>query len=288
MVGMFLTSRLASADWQVTAFSRRAGHHAPCDRVVWQRLPHPGCSHFELNTPEQITAHWICVAPIWAVPEHFDFMRAHGIQRLVVLSSTSRFTKHDSHDSYEQATASRLAQSEAQVQTWALQYGVQWTILRPTLIYALGQDKNVSAIAHFIRRFGFFPLIGKATGLRQPVHAADVADACVAAMQTPRTANHAYNISGSEALTYRAMVERIFHILGRRSRFVKLPVWSFRLAISLARLWPRYRNYSVAMAERMNRDLAFDYHDAAEDFGFQPRGFLLDPAVGAKAYYYKK
>jgi len=38
---------------------------------------------------------------------------------------------------------------------------------------------------------------------------------------------------------------------------------------------PRYRNWSSAMAERMNRDLMFDHFEATRDFGFEPRAFVL-------------
>ncbi len=61
--------------------------------------------------------------------------------------------------------------------------GVEWVILRPTLIYGHGRDKNITEIARFIRRFGFFPLLGKANGLRQPIHVEDVAEACFAALR---------------------------------------------------------------------------------------------------------
>ena len=82
----------------------------------------------------------------------------------------------------DQEIACFLEQGEDALRKWAELNRVQWVILRPTLIYGYGQDKNVSEIARFVRRFGFFPLIGKAQGLRQPVHADDVAEACKAAL----------------------------------------------------------------------------------------------------------
>jgi nucleoside-diphosphate-sugar epimerase len=221
--------------------------------------------------------YWICVAPIWVLPEYFSLLEAQGARRVVVLSSTSRFTKDSSSDRQEQAIALRLAEAEAQVQAWAQSRGVEWVVLRPTLIYGLGRDKNVSEIARFIRRFEFFPLFGKAHGLRQPVHAADVAGACVAALQMPGCANRAYNISGGETLRYSDMVARIFAAVGRRPRLLTVPLWIFKLAITTARLLPKYRQWSVAMAERMNRDLVFDHSDAVRDFGFNPRTFTLGP-----------
>ncbi len=111
--------------------------------------------------------------------------------------------------------------------------------------------------------------------MRQPIHAEDVAAACVSALQAPDAANRAYNISGGETLTYREMVARVFAALGRRPRLLTVPLWVFRLAVSVLPCLPRYRQWSAAMAERMNRDLVFDHTEAARDIGFKPRYFAL-------------
>jgi len=219
---------------------------------------------------------WICVAPIWGLPEHFPMLETYGARRVVVLSSTSVFVKGDSSDPGEQAVARRLAEGERALRAWAEARGVEWVILRPTLIYARGRDKNIAEIARFIRRFSFFPLFGKAMGLRQPVHAEDVAAACVAALSSP-AANRAYNLSGGETLPYREMVSRVFVALRRRPRLVTIPLAGFRLAVACLRVFPRYRHWSAAMAERMNRDLVFEHTDAARDMGFSPRPFRPGP-----------
>jgi nucleoside-diphosphate-sugar epimerase len=199
-----------------------------------------------------------------------------GVRNVVALSTTSRFIKHDSSDPEEQAIAMRLADAEAQMQVWAERHGVEWIILRPTLIYGLGRDKNVSEIVRFVRRFGFFPLFGEAKGLRQPIHVQDVASACIAALDSSVTANRAYNLSGAESLTYREMVTRIFEALNRPVRLLPVPLLAFRFAVSILRFLPRYRHWSSAMAERMNSDLVFDHSEATRDFGFKPRPFLLN------------
>lgn len=279
LVGACLLPLLTSTGWRVTAYSRRTVGRAG-DGVVWRKL-----ASSELPSPpaplplagEGSVCFWVCVAPIWVLPEHFALLEAHGARRVVVLSSTSRFTKDDSSDPEEQAVARRLAEAEARVQAWAESRGVEWVILRPTLIYGLGRDKNIAEIARFIRRFGFFPLFGKADGLRQPIHAEDVAGACMAALQAPAVANRAYNLSGGETIAYRDMAVRVFAALGRCPRLLPVPLFSFRAAVALFRLLPRYRHWSVAMAERMNRDLVFDHGEAAKDLAFKPRAFVLLP-----------
>jgi nucleoside-diphosphate-sugar epimerase len=256
---------LREAGWRVVAFSRQAVESGL--GVEWRRLPFTECV-------EEIS-HWICLAPIWVLPDYFALIEACGARRVVVLSSTSCFTKVVSDDTAENAIATKLIDGEARMQAWAESRGIEWVILRPTLIYGFGRDKNISEIARFIRRFGFFPVLGMAKGLRQPIHAEDVATACASALQVSVVQGRSYNISGGETLTYRDMVVRVFSALGRSPHFLTVPLWVFRLAVLMLRRLPRYRQWSAAMAGRMNQDLVFDHTEASRDLGFKPRGVRL-------------
>jgi nucleoside-diphosphate-sugar epimerase len=263
LVGECVSSLLIQAGHNVFAFTRKANPSPPDP------------SQTKPIANQATIANWVCVAPIWVLPDYFSLLEAHGARRLVVLSSTSRFTKDDSTDVQEQAIAQRLLKGEEQVKAWAQNHKVEWVILRPTLIYGYGRDKNITEIMAVIRRFGFFPLFGSAQGLRQPIHAQDVASACLSALNAAHISNRAYNISGSETLTYRDMVARIFIALNRPVRLFPVPLNAFRLAVAILKWLPRYRNWTPAMAERMNRDLVFDHSDATRDFGFKPRPFEL-------------
>jgi nucleoside-diphosphate-sugar epimerase len=303
LVGECLTSLLVKEGHEVIVFSRNSAECKNEKGVTWlqidqhqyaknfsqdlsqqhpqqypqkpQKVPlqHPQQSKHPLH--QSNISNWLCVAPIWILPDYFNMLEAYGVRRIIALSSTSRFTKDDSSDPEDQATAHRLADAEQRVEAWAQACGVEWVVLRPTLIYGYGRDKNIAEIIRVIRRFGFFPLFGKAQGLRQPIHAQDVAAACVAALRTKKVANRAYNISGAETLTYRDMVARIFHALKQPVRLFTVPLLVFRMAVAMLRCLPRYRKWTPAMAERMNRDLVFDHSDATRDFGFKPRSFIL-------------
>lgn len=261
LVAECLLPLLAAAGWQVIEFSSR-------------RSDRPDAS----RRPEHPVPSWICVAPIWVLPDHAGLLESNGVRRIVALSSTSRFTKDASPDADERQLALQLAEGEKWLAAWASAKGIEWVILRPTLIYGRGRDKNIAEIAAFIRRFGFFPLFGPAAGLRQPVHAEDVAAACVAALARPKGAGRAYDLSGGETLSYREMVRRVFVAMGLGPRLLSVPLWLFRIAVALLRPWPRYRHWSAAMAERMGRDLVFDHGEAARDLGFAPRPFVPAPA----------
>lgn len=172
--------------------------------------------------------------------------------------------------------AKRLADNEERLESWTRKEKLTFTILRPTLVYSPGRDRNISVITAFIRRFAFFCVFGAARELRQSVHAQDVASACVAALSAQAAVNKCYNISGGEIITYREMVCRIFSALGRKSRFVKIPLWLFRLAIFILRILPPFRRWSAAMAQRMNQDMVFDHAEASLDLNFPPRKFQVN------------
>lgn len=270
LVGRYVLALLEREQCKVIAFSRQAQYGADSGTIRWQQLN-------KLAGPEPVPpiSLWICVAPIWVLPHYFALLQACGARKVIALSSTSCFTKSHSDDLQEQRLASQLRDAEVRVEDWALHHQVDWGILRPTLIYGDERDKNIAEIARFIRRFGFFPVFGRAMGLRQPVHAEDVAMACVRAVQAPKVCRHAYNLSGGETLPYRDMVARVFSALNRRPRLLTVPLWVFRIAVLLLRCLPRYRKWSAAMAQRMNQDLVFDHGDATRDLGFAPRAFLL-------------
>lgn len=271
LVGDFLLPLLAQKGWRVAAFSRRQ-HAEPEPGIEWRRLG--PLMDAESNAPEIIRA-WVSVAPIWVLSEYFGLLEACGARTVVALSSTSIVTKQLSHNSVEQSMAQALHEGEIRLIAWARERGIRCIILRPTLIYGGGRDKNIAEVARFILRFGFFPLLGTAVGQRQPIHAADVAQACAAVLQSPETLQESYQLSGGETLPYREMVCRIFQLLGRRPIMPKLPLWAFRFGVLALRWLPRFRHWNIAMAERMNRDQVFDHADAARDFGFAPRRFEL-------------
>lgn len=272
-VGTSLMQRLTELPMTVVAFTRHNTRKSS-QRVEWRKLESELPFSQKINTDCAIPL-WVCLAPIAILPKYFNLLETHGVQRLVVLSSTSRFTKQGSSDLSEQLLVRHVAEAEARTQEWAERCGIEWIILRPTLIYGSGQDRNIAEITRFIRRFGFFPVLGKACGLRQPIHVQDVAGACLSALQSTTVTNRAYNISGAETLPYSEMVTRIFTMLGKKPRLVSIPLWMFSAAVFAARGIPRYRKWSSAMAERMNCDMVFDHSEIKRDFEFQPRKFML-------------
>jgi nucleoside-diphosphate-sugar epimerase len=213
-------------------------------------------------------------AQIGLLPAWIERFHIRGVTRIIAFGTTSIFTKVNSGSASERKDMEVFRRAERQIADKCLQLGIKYTIFRPTLIYG-GRfgDRNVSDIARIISRFGFFPLCGHGDGLRQPVHAADLADACLLACDSPATFNRSYDLAGGERLPYRMMVDRIFARMDCKPRFVRVPGWLFSLAIGAVRMHPRYRHLTADMAGRMHQHMVFDISEAENDFGYSPRTF---------------
>lgn len=264
LIGGYLLARLRALDITPIAVSRRP----PEDEVCWldADLSDPRLVD---GLPPVVTV--FSLSPIWLLPQALPALKARGMERLVAFSSTSRFSKAESPVAAERAVAQALIDAEAAIEAWCDDNGVAWTILRPTLIYAEGRDGNISRLAALIRRLRVLPLSGAGQGLRQPVHADDLAAGAVLAAGAATTEGRAYNLVGGETLTYRVMAERVFAGLGRRPLIVPLPPGLFALALRLAA--PLLPGATTAMGDRMARDLTFDDAEARRDFGWSPRDF---------------
>ena len=278
LIGHFLLSRLRTAGYSQHAISRsqqktsESGWHTIKDSLKTTTPP--------LDNADVL----IHLGPLRILPDLLDDFAILGGKRLIAFSSTSRFSKLKSGSLSERTMAQELIAAEEVVTSQCDKLGIHWTIFRPTLIYGAGLDKNVSSITRFIKRFSFFPLVGKGSGLRQPVHADDLATACLNAIKQQQTYNKAYDLVGGETLTYKEMVERIFNALNKTPRFIAIPLPLFRVAMKCISFFPRYSHLTPDMADRMNHPLCFNSDAAKKDFGYKNRGFTplqedLDPKL---------
>jgi nucleoside-diphosphate-sugar epimerase len=212
-----------------------------------------------------------CTVDAVMLPAALPYLFNASLKRIVVFSSTSVLTKIDSEIVAERQMWQNLADAEQKIVAACEQRNIEWTILRPTLIYAEGRDQNITPLSRLIRRFGVMPAVGGASGLRQPVHAEDLAIGAVAAASSASAANKFYSLPGGETLTYREMVGRIFDGLRQPRRAVPVPAYLWRAVFAFVK--PLFPGANVAMGTRMMVDMTFDCSPAKQDFGWNPRMF---------------
>jgi nucleoside-diphosphate-sugar epimerase len=150
---------------------------------------------------------------------------------------------------------------------------LDYTILRPTMIYGSRQDRNYSKMINFIKKRGFFIIFGSGNNLIQPIYIGDVAEAVSLVIKNPKTFKKSYEICGKEPIKYKDMLEIAKDKLKKPFKIVKLPLKLSKVCVNIYnKIFPQ-SELKPDMIERMEIDKAYSYEEASKDFGFSPISF---------------
>lgn len=114
--------------------------------------------------------------------------------------------------------------------------GLDWTILRPSLIFGPG-DRFAVEFADWMRRGVPIPLIGKGDYQLMPVSRNDLCRGMVEIIENDASFGQTYNIGGPLRQTYLEILRVIEKAAGRKARLVKVPA---PLIIAGARILGRF------------------------------------------------
>jgi nucleoside-diphosphate-sugar epimerase len=186
-----------------------------------------------------------------------------GIKRAVFISTTAIFTQLKA-SSKKVRVAAELA-----IETSGLDY----TILRPTMIYGTSRDRNMWRLIKFMRLSPIVPIFGDGKYLQQPIYVDDVAAAILGCLKADVTIGKSYNIAGKRALTYNEVIDTIAKAMNKR-------VWKLHIpskpVVGLLKLFEKIHIPFPIKAEqvlRLNENKDFSYAEAGRDFGFSPLSF---------------
>ena len=208
------------------------------------------------------------VAGIQYAPQAISASRRAGVGRLLVVGSTSV------HSAYEFRSGMRK-EMEALVRG----SGLDWTIVRPSMIYGSERDKNMHKLLRFLDRSPVFPMFGSGENLWQPVYYEDLAHGTLAALEMGP--GESYDLPGAEPLTYAKMVETAARALGRRARVLKMPLEPVRLGLRAAEAVRLPLPVKSEQVLRLREDKAYPIEEARRILGYAPRGF--EEGIGLEA-----
>jgi uncharacterized protein YbjT (DUF2867 family) len=192
-----------------------------------------------------------------------------GLDRAVFISTTAVTTTLPGR-----SKAVRLA-AEEEIRRSRL----SWTILRPTMIYGAAGDRNLSRLLTLLARLRrapvplVVPVPGGGRQLQQPVHAADLAEGVLAAVERPAAVGHSYDLAGPEPLTFAELLRGSAAAIGCRVHLAPVPLAP---VVALTRGYERISRrprIRVEQWQRIAEDKAFPIAAAASDLDYLPRPF---------------
>lgn len=273
-VGRFLLERLRADARRVNAVTRRpmTMPAQPDALIDW--------SSFDLwvDRAPTFAELMISVGPLDAMVHWLSRIETPNLRTLVALSSMSVESKRDAIDAEERALASRIVAAESQLIALCDKRNIRWTILRPTLIWGTGMDHSLTPLYQFAHRYRIAPVPMAVGGLRQPVHADDVAQACLQSLAHDVAANQIIPVGGGEVLSVSAMWRRVI----TAAKATRLPM-PRALLMPLTHLLSARGASLRASWQRWNQDQIAPMHPALNAFGLHrkpfhptPRDFAVD------------
>ncbi|TCJ38752.1 FkbM family methyltransferase [Parafrankia sp. BMG5.11] len=192
-----------------------------------------------------------------------DAARQSGIERAVFVSTTGVFTTLDPPTKQIRIAAEDTIRTS----------GLDWTIIRPTMIYGGPDDRNMCRLLALLRRTPVLPVPGGGCHLHQPVHVDDLADLLLRAVGSDAALGRAFDVAGPEPLPFREIVREAASALGRHVTCIPLPTAP---AVTLTAVCERLTSHPWLKAEQITRlteDKAFPIEDARQSLGYAPRSF---------------
>jgi nucleoside-diphosphate-sugar epimerase len=150
---------------------------------------------------------------------------------------------------------------------------IDYTILRPSMIYGTPRDRNLVRLLRWIDHRPLVPLPAGGRTLQQPVHVDDLCSAILAALDRPAAARAEYDVGGPEPLPLAEIVRHAALALGRPARVVPVPLGPAHGLAVLCRSLGLPFPVRPEQVLRLEESKAVDIGPARRDLGFDPRPF---------------
>ena len=192
--------------------------------------------------------------------------RAENVDRIIFMSQNGA----DSRSKYPFLHSKGVAQDSVKTS------GLQWTILRPSVIFG-PEDEFVNVLARLIRLSPqIFPLPNGGVARFQPIAVDDVARVIRLCLEKKETVRQIYELGGPAALTLRQMTERILTAMGTDRKFVPVPVRLLRPLVALAQRILPNPPVTTSLLDLLGVDNTVSRNALSEDFKLMPVPFAAD------------
>ena len=199
--------------------------------------------------------------------------RATGVKRLLLMSANG-----------VKKPGTPYQETKRRAEEFALQSGLDVTVLRPSVIFGDPRGTMEFATQLFqemvrppIPAVSFFTGRDPEQGavVMSPVHIDDVASAFVVALENEGTIGQTYCLGGPEVLSWKEMIRRIAKATGKKKWILPMPTWVMRVGATLFDWLPVFPvpRGQLTMLEEGN---VADPETLRALIGRDPKGFTIE------------
>jgi NADH dehydrogenase len=148
--------------------------------------------------------------------------------------------------------------------------GVNFTIVRPTLVYGKKGGQEFDIFLSNLRKFPIIPFIGSGDALKRPVYVEDVINGLITLARQPVGIGKVYNFSGGEAISMIYFAKLCLFLMDTRYQtFLHIPVWFCKLSALFLKKVMTHPPLRWNMIAGVTQDANLDPTDAIRDLQFK-------------------
>ena len=183
-----------------------------------------------------------------------------NIKRVIFISTTGIFTKLNPKSKKIRIEAENLIKES----------NLNWTIIRPTMIYGDIGDRNLIKLINLIYYFPVIPIFGRGKFLLQPIYVNDLAKAIVDIIQKKNTYFKIFNLSGKNAVSVKYLIKIVALALNKNIYIINFPSFLAIKILTITEIFGIKLPIKREQIERLLEDKNFSHEEAKKEFDYSP------------------
>mgnify|MGYP000604332007 FL=1 len=164
------------------------------------------------------------------------------------------------------------AETKKEGEKLVINSGLNYCILRPSLMYGPTDDKNVGYLINFARKFHFLPIPGNGKSPRQPIYIDDICRLVIKILNNfPK--NKIINVNGKEIIYFRDMVKIILKEIGGFKFRLFFPVKLFKIAMILYQKIIGENKFTTDQVDSLTSGDVFEIYPWWEEYNIKTTSF---------------
>ena len=188
--------------------------------------------------------------------------KRYGIKKTIYLSSAAVLSSRE--DDY--------AKTKKQGEEIVKNSGLLSVIIRPSIIYGPGDQKNIGWLINFAKKWPIFPIPGHGRYPRQPIYVEDLCQIIINLIRNFPSESRVYNINGKEKINFDQMVKTVLKELKGIHLVIYLPIPIFLFLLKIYDFLFRSPFTSDQIKSLISGDIFPDY-PWWEEFDIKPTPF---------------
>lgn len=186
----------------------------------------------------------------------------NGVKRFIHISSCDVILRNKHDYAYSKLEAEKFVKNS----------GLDYFIIRPTVIYGKDDKENLGILFNIIKKYPFAPVMGKGNYQLQPVYIEDVINIIFKCLNSKKI-NKTYFVAGPKALTFNEIIDEASKVLSKKIIKIHFPLPLLRILLKPYEMLAKNPSLTYKKLLSVTENKICDISKTKKDLDFKPLKF---------------